>query len=47
MNPTLASLLGGLTAILGEYLYRVTPGPWYRNLWMWLPLTLLVSFCVH
>ena len=47
MNPTLASLLGGLTAILGEYLYRITPGPWYRNLWMWLPLTLLVSFCVH
>lgn len=47
MNPTIASLLGGFTAILGEYLYRITPGPWYRNLWMWLPLTLIVSFCVH
>jgi len=47
MNATLASILGGLTAICGEYLYRITPGPWYRNLWMWLPITLLISFCVH
>ncbi len=47
MNPTLAALLGGATAILGEYLYRVTPGPWHRNLHMWVPLTLLISYCVH
>lgn len=47
MNPILASIVGGAIAILGEYLYRVTPGPWWRHLHIWIPLTLAISYCVH
>lgn len=48
MTPTLWSLLGGAVAILGEYLYRQHPGTsWFSHLWLWLPLSALVSLCVY
>lgn len=46
MNPTLWSIVGGATAIFGEYMYRATPGSWTSRLWLFLPLTLLVSYSV-
>jgi hypothetical protein len=47
MHATLWSIGGGILAIGSEYLYRSMPGPWSRHLWLWLPLTLGISLCVH
>ena len=47
MNATLWSLLGGLLAITCEMLYRKLPGPWVDYWFLWVPLTIGISVCVH
>lgn len=37
---------GGL-AVLTEYLYRTTPGPWWQHLWLWIPLQTGIGYCIY
>ncbi len=41
------SLIAATAAVSLEYMYRVLPGGWFANMWIFIWPSLLVSFCIH
>ena len=39
-------LAAAVPAVAAEYLYRVLPGTWIEYWWVWLPISLSVSYSV-
>lgn len=46
-SPTFWSLLAIIPVIVTEYMFRTVPGGWFGNLHYYLPMQLLVSYCVY
>jgi hypothetical protein len=47
LNPAvLWGLAAALPAVLAEYLYKTLDGPWWKHLYLWVPLQLSIGFCI-
>jgi hypothetical protein len=41
------SLLAAFCAVGSEYLYRTLPGPWIRDLPLYLPIQVVICLCIY
>lgn len=46
-QATLWGLTAAVPAVLAEYLYRVLPGQWYQYLYLWVPISLSISYAIY
>lgn len=44
---TLWGLIAAVPAVLAEYLYRTLPGPWHHYLYLWLPISMSISYSIY
>ena len=48
VNPVFLWGLGaGIPAVAMEYLYRTLPGPYHHYLWIWMPSSIFISYCIY
>mgnify|MGYP001561241431 FL=1 len=46
-QATLWGLTAAIPAVLAEYLYRTLPGPWWHYLYLWVPISLGISYSIY
>lgn len=47
-NPaTLWGISAAIPAVGMEYLYRTLPGPWWHYLYLWVPMSLGISYSIY
>ena len=44
---TLWGLGAAIPAVFNEYLYRTLPGPWWSYLYLWVPSSLTIGYCIY
>ena len=44
---TIWGLTAAVPAVLAEYLYRTLPGPWHAYLYLYVPISLTISYSIY
>jgi hypothetical protein len=44
---TLWGLAAAVPAVTSEYMYRTIQGPWWKYLWAWIPIQLMIGYCIY
>lgn len=46
-SPSFWAIFAAIPAVANEFLYRWLPGPWWKYLYIWTPMQLLISYGVY
>lgn len=46
-QPSFWAVLAGIIAITAEYMYIRIQVPWWHYLWVWVPMQVLMSYCIY